>query len=268
MNDFDREYLEEHKKFAVLRDKFNKVFDSEAGPRSEKIMTDFVKNFNELAKIFLKTNKKIEFYKESYNVIYIGGKAGISSRDYGGEGIEEKGLLPFFANLDKIDIKLQSGLSQYYYEKWLNFVTVFGGGVDLIINNSDSSTIDEIKRPLDTDIIVYSTMLSGKKSSRNSYSDDGDNENNKIVSVKAKNIVVGMESDQMYCKLEVVGADDINIDDVKSENDFFLFRDCLSQALEMEAEYREKEMKFVNDMKVQYDLFIQKAVPFLSLKDL
>jgi hypothetical protein len=270
MNDFDKNFLAEHKRFEELREKFKKVYTGEAGPKSEKIMDDFVSNFNELAKIFLKTNKKIEVWKEGHNNIYIGGKAGVSTRDYGGEGIEQSKLFPFFANLDKIDAKLQSELTQYYYEKWLNFVSIFGSGVDLIVGNKNESSVDPIEKQINTDIIVLFSMLdsSGRKGSyRKNYDDDDENKNGMVVA-KAQKLQVGMRSDHTYCDIILDNGGQINIDEEDDSTRFFLFRDFLEQAIAMEAEYRDAEMVFVNGMKGQYDQFIQKAVPYLSLKEL
>jgi hypothetical protein len=274
MNEFDKSFLEERKKYLEVKKRFEKIFDRYGKSKSQldKNKDDFRARFNELGKFLLKSNRKVEILKKgksSYNdKFFVGGKSGLSNRDYGGEGLDKNELIDFFLNLDKIDLKLRSELTKHYYDKWLSFVTCFESGVDKIIIPSGVVKNGSASRKYNDDMLVKSKTIKDDDGEE----DDGDDDDEKVEFidyrfVRLSEISIKSDGEEVSCYLTINGNEH-SLGDFDEDIDFFFIRHYLDDILVLMGEFSKEEAILYEQQKKQYDAFMKKATPFLSLGDL
>jgi len=272
MNEFDKSFLEERRKYLEVKKRFEQVFDRNGNSKSklDANKDDFREKFNELGKFLLKSNKKVEILKKgksSYNdKFYIGGKSGLSNRDYGGEGLDKNELIDFFLNLDKIDVKLRSELTKHYYDKWLSFVSCFEFGVDKIIIPSGIIKNGSASKKYDDDVLVRAKLLNEDDDDDND-DDDDKIEYNDYRFGKLSEISIKSDGEEVSCNL-IINGDEHSLGDFDDDYDFFFLRHYFDDILALMIEFGKEEAIAFGEQKIQYDAFMKKATPYLSLGDL
>jgi len=278
ITEFDKQFLAERNRFAQLKKSFDEVFDSGGRSKSrlDELKSDFVKEFNSLAKFLLKSNKKVKVYergKNSYSGnIFIGGKSGISDKDYGGEGIQEKMLVEFFSNLDKVDIALRGELSKHFYDRWISFVACFEGGVERILFSNSKVLSGELKRKYDDKILLRKSIGCGDDDEDDA--DDEENDGDVLVDevsdykLATLNEISIASEDNGVCVYFTINGEQVSLSEFDNEIDLFSIRDYLADVVVLENEFRASELKVLEQQKKQFDMFRQKAQPFLNLTEL